>query len=140
SLAPLGQAGLRPAAEACDELDPAAALAAVREEMLPLDHNFFRTASGLRRSLDRLDANWTALGRHTRGVGPAALRSREAAALTATSRWACESALARAESRGMHRRRDLPDRIDDFTCAIETAGLDRVVVSRRAIGGGVAAQ
>ena len=41
-------------------------------------------------------------------TGSAAVKTREAAALTATSRWAYRSALARTESRGMHRRRDVP--------------------------------
>ena len=79
--------------------------------MLPLDRNFFRREPTLRRSLDRLDACWTDLQRHGPGDGLAAVKAREAAALTATSRWAYRSALARAESRGMHRRRDMPTRI-----------------------------
>ena len=112
---------------------PAAAVAGVREEMLPIDRNFFRTEADLKRSLDRLDANWTELRHHAQGEGLAALRAREAAALTATSRWAYASAIARAESRGMHRRRDAPGRDAEFTCRIEARGLDRVAIVRRPI-------
>ena len=49
------------------------------------------------------------------------LRAREAAALTATGRWAYYSALARAESRGMQRRLDAPGTDPVFVCAIETS-------------------
>jgi succinate dehydrogenase/fumarate reductase flavoprotein subunit len=61
---------------------------------------------------------------------------REAAAMIATSRWAYASALARSESRGMHRRLDAPDTDPGFVCALEAAGLDRVSISRREIGRG----
>ena len=102
----------------------------MREEMLPLDRNFFRREATLNRSLDRLDACWNDLRRHARGEGLAAVKTREAAALTATSRWAYRSALARAESRGMHRRRDRPDADPGFACSLHATGLDAVRVAR----------
>ncbi|MGH7310954.1 MAG: FAD-binding protein [Candidatus Rokuibacteriota bacterium] len=128
-LTSLGQAGLRPAGTAREDLEPHEIVRIVREEMLPLDRNFFRRAASLRRSLERLDACWADLRRHGSGEGLAAVKTREAAALTATSRWAYRSALARAESRGMHRRRDRPDRDPGFTCSLEARGLDEVRVS-----------
>ena len=100
--------------------------------MLPLDRNFFRTAGGLARSLARLDENWQILA-GLRAPRSMMLRAREAAALTATGRWAYRSALAREESRGMQRRLDVPSADPRFLCAIETAGLDRVTVARRAV-------
>jgi succinate dehydrogenase/fumarate reductase flavoprotein subunit len=103
--------------------------------MLPLDRNFFRAASGLTRSLARLDENWEAL-LGLRASGRMTLRAREAAALTVTSRWAYRSALARVESRGMQRRLDALDTDPSFLCAIEAAGLDRITVARRAVGPG----
>ena len=61
------------------------------------------------------------------------MRAREAAALLATSRWMYRSALARPETRGMHRR--------DEHAAVDPAqrhrlisgGLDEVWVSQEAI-------
>jgi succinate dehydrogenase/fumarate reductase flavoprotein subunit len=129
-ITPLGHAGLRPTAAARDDLDTQEIVSAVREEMLPLDRNFFRREATLHRSLDRLDGCWSDLRRRALGEGLAAVRTREAAALTATSRWAYRSALARAESRGMHRRRDLPDADPGLACSFHASGLDEVRVSR----------
>jgi succinate dehydrogenase/fumarate reductase flavoprotein subunit len=98
--------------------------------MLPLQGNFFRSEDALTRSLARLDAAWAALRRHLPEDGRAAVKSREAAALTATGRWAYRSALARGESRGMHRRVDLPDTDPTQVCAYVVTGLDRVEVTR----------
>ena len=126
----LGQAGVRPTAGARDAFDADAILRAVREEMLPLDRNFFRTEATLRGSLDRLDACWADVRGHAAGDGQASVKAREAAALTATSRWAYRSALARAESRGMQRRRDRPDVDPALLCSFEARGLDEVQVVR----------
>jgi succinate dehydrogenase/fumarate reductase flavoprotein subunit len=129
-VTPLGQAGLRPAGTAREDLDAHEIVRTVREEMLPLDRNFFRQEATLHRSLDRLDACWADLQRHGPGDGLAAVKAREAAALTATSRWAYRSALARAESRGMHRRRDMPSADPGFACSLQASGLDEVRVAR----------
>ena len=146
--AALGGAGLRPSRERPGTAEEAVKgeaiirdlIAAVREEMLPLDRNFFRTAGTLVRSLARLDGNWEVLAGLRMAGGMAVLRAREAAALTATGRWAYCSALARAESRGMQRRRDAPDPDPCFLCAIETAGIDRVTVARRPLAPGALEQ
>ena len=130
AVTPLGDAGLRPTGAAREDFDGDAIVRSVREELLPLDRNFFRRASTLHRSLDRLDACWTELRCHARGDGVAAVKTREAAALTATSRWAYRSALAREESRGMHRRRDMPSTAPGFVCSIHASGVDEVRVTR----------
>ena len=117
----------RGGADACST---PAIVRAVREEMLPLDRNFFRREATLRRSLERLDRCWEDLRGHEPGDGPAALQAREAAALTATSRWAYRSALARAESRGMHRRRDRPGADPGLACSLHARGLDQVRIAR----------
>lgn len=101
-VTPLGGAGLRPTGMAREDFDTEEIVRAVREEMLPLDRNFFRREVTLHR----------------------------AAALTATSRWAYRSALARAESRGMHRRRDMPGAAPEFACSLHASGLDEVRVAR----------
>jgi succinate dehydrogenase/fumarate reductase flavoprotein subunit len=135
---PLGQAGLRPASEARGDISAPDLMQAVQEEMLPLDRNYFRNGATMERSLARLDANWAVLSRHLRGEGAAAVKAREAAALTATSRWAYRTALARDESRGMHRRRDRPEVNPAFTCLFEAIGLDDVRIVRRALPWGAA--
>ncbi len=126
----LGQAGLRPSAATNQDLTPGDVLQTVRDEFLPLPRNFFRRAATLEQSLGRLDAAWAELSRHLPGEGVGAVKSREAAALTATSRWAYASALARRESRGMHRRVDLPAADPDFVCAFEASGLDHITITR----------
>jgi succinate dehydrogenase/fumarate reductase flavoprotein subunit len=127
---PLGEAGLRPTGTAREDFDTDEIVRTVREEMLPLDRNFFRREATLHRSLDRLDACWGELRRHGAGDRSAAVKAREAAALTATSRWAYRSALARAESRGMHRRRDMPGADPGLACSLHASGLDEVRVAR----------
>jgi succinate dehydrogenase/fumarate reductase flavoprotein subunit len=130
SARPLGRTGLRPASSARGDVDARAVVEAVREEMLPLDRNFFRRGPTLRRSLDRLDACWRDLRDHAASDGLAAVKMREAAALTATGRWAYRAALERTESRGMHRRRDRPDADPTFSCSLQVSGLEDVTVTR----------
>src|SRR5262245_47535360 len=134
-VAGLGQAGLRPAVSSRTDASAGAFVETVREEFLPLDHNFFRRGAMLRQSLDRLDGAWAELRDHLPGEGLGAVKAREAAALTATSRWAYASALARSESRGMQRRLDFPAADPEFICSLELSGLDRVDVSRSGIPG-----
>ncbi len=113
-----------------NDVRPGELVQVVRDEMLPLDRNYFRSAPVLQASLARLDASWSALSVHLRGDGAAAVKAREAAALIATSRWAYRSALARAESRGMHRRRDRTATDPAFDCLFQASGLDSVKIAR----------
>jgi len=112
------------------DVNAADVLQTVRDEFLPLDRNFFRREATLRQSLDRLERAWCDVRDHLPGEGIGAVKSREAAALTATSRWAYAGALARAESRGMQRRLDLPAADPEFMCRFEVSGLDRIQVKR----------
>jgi succinate dehydrogenase/fumarate reductase flavoprotein subunit len=121
---PSGQAGLRPAKSA-GSVDPKAAYALVRDEMLPVDRNFFRSPSKLARSIERLDAAWDDLRDHAHGTGYQALRLREAAGLLASSRWAYRAADVRAETRGMHRRLDATASDPAFARRITIGGVDR---------------
>ncbi len=128
-----GGAGLRPAKAARPDMRTAEIVQTVREEFLPLNHNFFRNEATLRQSLDRLDRTWSDLRDHLSAAGSGAVKTREAAALIATSRWAFASALARAESRGMQRRTDLPATDAQFLCGFEATGLDQIRVERSAL-------
>ncbi|MEC5397337.1 FAD-binding protein [Uliginosibacterium sp. H1] len=94
-----------------------ALLARVQEYVLPLQRNFFRTGDGMRESLAVLDTLWAQL--KSTGATPALdttpverarqhIRLRELQAMVASARLFFTSALAREESRGMHKREDFP--------------------------------
>ncbi len=121
-----GEAGLRPRRRRADPDLPRAAVAAVQAEMLPPRKALFRSGAALQASAGRLDTLWTGLRDHAGADGPAALRSREAAALIAHARWCLRAALARTESRGMHNRTDAPARDPGLAHRLVIAGLDQV--------------
>lgn len=138
TVRPSGQAGLRPAASARD-IDPAAAVALVREELLPVDRNFFRSVPKLDGSLARLDAAWGTIRDHAHGSGAIAFRLREAAALLASSRWAYRTAKLRNETRGMHRRLEAPTSDPALARRITISGVDRPELAFDALAVEVAA-
>ncbi|TWB49545.1 FAD-dependent oxidoreductase [Nitrospirillum viridazoti] len=127
-----GGAGLRPAAGA---LKDAAALTrqltdGVRAEMLPYDKILFRRGPVLAQSLATLDGLWRdARDRLAPGAAATArVRAREAAALVACARWSTATALARGETRGLHRREDAPGLSPNLAHRLLTGGLDTVWV------------
>ncbi|ADG10490.1 FAD-binding protein [Caulobacter segnis] len=120
-----GQAGLSPRRKARD-FDTAGAVQAVREELNAYDKNIFRRGEALTASLERLDSVWRELADHGQAQGRGALRLREAAALVAAGRWSKAAALARRESRGMHRREDAPAPDARLASRQRAQGLDRV--------------
>ena len=125
-----GGAGLQGGSSAA--YDPARVIEAVQGEVFPYERNYFRRGDTLRQSLDVLDGLW----RRLRGSAPAAaeqrLRAREAAAMTATARWMYASALARTESRGMHKRDDHTTQDQAQRHYLFSGGLDEVWVRRAA--------
>jgi succinate dehydrogenase/fumarate reductase flavoprotein subunit len=126
-LNPSGRPGLRPHAPV--RLGADEVVAAVQGRVLPLAHNRFRTETGLRESLAVLDPLWSDAVAHlgpADDTGRAALRSRQAAAMLAHARWMYRSALARAETRGMHLRDDRPATDAGRAHHIRTGGLDTV--------------
>jgi L-aspartate oxidase len=120
--AALGRAGLRPSG-AARPVDLRAARDAMRSEMQDFDRALFRSAGGLEASRLRLDAARDEIAAHACGDD---LASREAAALLATARWSVTSALARAESRGMHLRVDAPETRAEFGHRLLIGGLDEI--------------
>jgi len=120
-----GQAGLRPRRQAA-----AVALATVQRPMLDLDLNLFRDGTALARSLGQLGSLWGELADHATapdaGHVRQVLRQREAAALAANARWCALAALQRTESRGMHRRTDLPQSDPAQAHRLLVGGLDKL--------------
>ncbi|MGF6427243.1 FAD-dependent oxidoreductase [Bradyrhizobium sp. Pha-3] len=106
--------------------EPAALAKAVQDEVYPYELNYFRHASRLEGALARLDAEWSDASAADAASKDDLLRARESVAMLATSRWMYRSALARNESRGMHRRDDYPDQEDRQRHYVTSGGLDEV--------------
>jgi succinate dehydrogenase/fumarate reductase flavoprotein subunit len=109
-------------------IDARALVRAVQDQVFPFETNYFRSAEGLATALTALDGQW----RLSRSAAPSALadaqKAREAAAMLATARWMYRSALARTESRGMHRRLDHTGIDPSQRHAFGSRGLDEVSV------------
>lgn len=131
SLTPAGAgpaAGLSPVAR----IDPRAVIGLVQEHTLPLRRSYRRSAGSLRDSIAELDAMWPGALFDLGGTGAERLRAREAAAMLAVARWTKYSALARTESRGIHRRTDFPQTDAGWRVRLRSGGLDTVSVRKTA--------
>ena len=125
ALASLAQAGLRRDAR----VDVSEVVRTTQRQVTPLAVNMFRTGQGMSTALSALDELWTdavpGLGDQA-GLGH---RPREAAAMVAHARWMYRSAMARSESRAMHRRDDAPGTDPTQQRRLLSGGLDEVWVS-----------
>ncbi|MFG1791626.1 FAD-binding protein [Nocardia sp. NPDC049149] len=117
-------AGLNPVSR----IDPRAVVGLVQEHTLPLRRSYWRSAGSLHDSIGELDTMWPGAEFDLGGSGLDRLRARQAAALLAVARWTKYSALARTETRGMHRRTDHPGAEDDWQVRLMSGGLDTVWV------------
>ncbi|WP_054895488.1 MULTISPECIES: FAD-dependent oxidoreductase [unclassified Pseudomonas] len=127
-----GTVGLR--GQGKHAFDPEATIRAVQAEVFPYERNWFRQGERLDASLGRLDPLWQQLRQAAPASPEHLLRAREAAALLATSRWMYRSALARTESRGMHRRDDHPRLDPEQRHRLISGGLDEVWTARETLG------
>lgn len=124
---PVGGAGLRPAG--APGADHREIVAAVQAEVLPYDKNYLRHGDRLRPALETLDDVWGQVRESLYAVGGETVHARQAAAMTAVARWMYTSALARTETRGMHKRDDFPDTDHAQHHRLISGGLDRVWVT-----------
>jgi succinate dehydrogenase/fumarate reductase flavoprotein subunit len=123
-LLPVGTTAL--ASRGIHAFDSADVVRAVQAEVFPYDKNYFRTGEGLSRSLVSLDALWFQLRRSDAAGRDRIVRAREAVAMVATARWMYRSALARQETRGMHKRDDFPQQVEAQRHYLTVGGLDEV--------------
>ncbi|MBS7543877.1 FAD-dependent oxidoreductase [Ancylobacter oerskovii] len=105
---------------------PEAVIRQVQDEVFPFETNYFRSGDKLGDSLGRLDGLWASLRTADAASRDEAVRAREAAAMTAVARWMYRSALARTETRGMHRREDHPQADPAQLHHVLSGGLDEV--------------
>jgi succinate dehydrogenase/fumarate reductase flavoprotein subunit len=102
--------------------------AAVKREVEPFDINLFRTEATLTQSVGRLNGIWRTVQHALAPNASDAVKLREAQAMTATARWMYASALARRETRGMHKRLDYPGADAAQHYRLLTGGLDEIWV------------
>lgn len=100
---------------------------AAQEHVLPPLRSYLKTEERLTESASALECLWRDVAD---GLAPVAPREtykvRQAVALVAAARWLTVASLARAETRGLHRREDLPDTDTRFDHRILVGGLDAV--------------
>jgi succinate dehydrogenase/fumarate reductase flavoprotein subunit len=111
---------------AIDAGQAASYISVAQAAMFPLERNFTRDAVGLRDSLARLDDARRSFREAERSSSDSRgrRREREIAAMLATARWICASALERRETRGIHRRRDFPAVSDATARSLRLRGTD----------------
>lgn len=132
----VGAVGLERNSDSEQTFDADRVIRGVQDEVFPLDKNYYRTESGLVRSLAELDDLWAEL-RHNPKLDTVRdiERSRTAAALTASARWAYRSGLRRRETRNLNRRIDYPETDPNQRHYQATGGLDQIWIRDEPVRG-----
>ena len=141
SVVAIGRTGLR-GTERQSALSIADVTASVQADMIPFDRNYWRSGPNLSASIERFHTEWHEIragrlavdGASPRESARNVLRSREAAAMLAAARWINTTALARPETRGLHRRSDFPQLDPAQEHHLTTGGVDEIWVRRRPVG------
>ena len=123
-----GSGGVALAGDGNFALDSQTLVRLVQSQVFPFETNYFRTADRLETALTVLDDHWAQARRAAPASRSDAPRAREAASMLATARWMYRSALARTETRGMHRRLDYTEADPTQRHAFASGGLDEVWV------------
>ena len=117
--------GLRPGPR--DAPTVAEVVRATQDHILPPMRSHLKSRARLTESAEALERLWRDIAG---GLAPVSAREaykpRQAAALVATARWITAASLARPETRGLHRREDLPDTDHRLGHRIVVGGLDKV--------------
>lgn len=127
TLRPVGDSGARPRGATVNS-DYRSVVESVQRQVLPYDKNYLRVGPALADALKALDDTWDHVRQTLGGVGEIRVRAREAAAMTAHARWMYNTALARAETRGMAKRLDFPDTDPALQHRLTTGGIDDIWV------------
>jgi succinate dehydrogenase/fumarate reductase flavoprotein subunit len=117
--------GLRPGPSAAPTVDEV--VRSVQAHVLPPMRSHLKSRERLAESAQALEQLWRDIAN---GLAPVpareAYKPRQAVAMAATARWITAASLARTESRGLHRRADLPDPDHRLRHRILVGGLDTV--------------
>ncbi|WP_166906304.1 FAD-dependent oxidoreductase [Mycobacterium sp. DL440] len=112
----------RPGAPTVEEV-----VAVAQSHVLPPQRSYLKSAERLHESADVLETVWRDIAD---GLAPVAARDvykqRQAVAMVAAARWITAASLARPETRGLHRREDLPESDHRYEHRILVGGLDEL--------------